>query len=484
MWKKKYFNITYNLAITKIALRIQSAEEVFKNLFIHLGAFHIMLSFFKAVGKFINGNGLTNMLVNSGVLADGSVNTFLTGKHFNRCRKIHPILSLALQLLHIDKFLETEQYNMETIKTFLTHYSENKNEKPVINNELCQKIFKDYEQFKQDTLQGKHGKTPQIFMMYIQLIDYYLMLEFSIRTANFDIYKYILKKMTNLFFAFNHQNYARYLTIYLNKLESIEQTHPGLMQEYGFCFLGIKRTTKPFSRIPIDITLEQTINANAASRAEGIVQMTNSAGARQKWAITHSLRTHMISKLMDFCNMYSKDDITKDLKKSIICQNNKNVEDLMTIIQQCTNPFSSNLSQEHLYNISSGQSVSEDIFTFLSSIETTGERQRIQFITESQTDRERFDKPILKNKIVNFASKCVKKVKVNGKVKEVTIQRDIFGRLLYASLKSKIDLEEALKYPLTSIPFSLCHTDGSICKTQKSVILQELKTYQVKILKK
>ncbi|XP_050505694.1 uncharacterized protein LOC126883969 [Diabrotica virgifera virgifera] len=475
---KKYFNVTYDLAIAKIALKIQSAEEEFKNLFIHLGSFHIMLSFFKAVGKFINGCGLTNMLVDAEVLANGSINTFLTGKHFNRCCKIHPIISLALQLLHVEFFLENKQYDLETIKTYLKHYSENENENPVINNELCHKIFEDYAQFKKDTLQGNHGKTPQIFMMYIQLIDYYLMLEFSIRTANFDIYKYVLEKMTNIFFAFNHQNYARYLTIYLNKLEKIEETHPGLIQEYGDCFFGIRRTTKPFSRNPIDITLEQTINAHAASRSSGIINMTNSVGARQKWAITHSLRTNMISKLMDFCNLYSKDDITKDLRKSSICHSNKNVENLLTIIQQCTNPFSSNLSQENLYNISSGQSVSEDIYTFLSNIETTGELQRIKFITESQIDPERFDKAILKNTVVNFASKCVKKVKINGKVKEVTIQRDIFGRLLYASLQSHIDLKEALKYPLTPIPFSLCHSDGSICKTQKSVIFEELKSYQ------
>lgn len=82
--EKIYYNVTYDLAIAKIAFRIQSAEDQFTRLFIHLGPFHVMLSYFKAIGKFISGSGLTNILVETETLANGSVNTFLTGKHFNR----------------------------------------------------------------------------------------------------------------------------------------------------------------------------------------------------------------------------------------------------------------------------------------------------------------------------------------------------------------------------------------------------------------
>lgn len=52
------------------------------------------------------------------------------------------------------------------------------------------------------------------------------------------------------------------------------------------------------------------------------------------------------------------------------------------------------------------------------------------------------------------------------------MQRDLFGHLLGIALENKIDLEKILSYPLTPIPFSLCHIDETICKTDKSALLK------------
>ena len=48
-------------------------------------------------------------------------------------------------------------------------------------------------------------------------------------------------------------------------------------------------TTKGFSRMPIDLTLEQTINADAAFQQSEITSLTNSIFARQKEAESHSI---------------------------------------------------------------------------------------------------------------------------------------------------------------------------------------------------
>lgn len=119
----------------------------------------------------------------------------------------------------------------------------------------------------------------------------------------------------------------------------------------------------------------------------------------------------------------------------------------------------------------------DDVYESLSGVEKNGESQRITFTTECRV-QDRFDKSISKNKIINFEAKNKKKVKINGKVQEIRIQRDVFGRLLYASLENDIDLEKALSYPNAPISFSLCHADGNICKTKKSVITTELLKYQ------
>lgn len=42
------------------------------------------------------------------------------------------------------------------------------------------------------------------------------------------------------------------------------------------------------------------------------------------------------------------------------------------------------------------------------------------------------------------------------------------------SLDNKLDIEKILSYPLTPVPLSLCHIDGKMCNTSKSVLLNIL----------
>ena len=101
----KYMQVTYYLNIANIALRLQSQlKPKFDNIFIHLGPFHIYMAFFKAIGRFIDGSGLINIPVDCEFLASGSVDGFLAGKSYNRNKKLHPMMSLSLQILHIKFF--------------------------------------------------------------------------------------------------------------------------------------------------------------------------------------------------------------------------------------------------------------------------------------------------------------------------------------------------------------------------------------------
>lgn len=46
----------------------------------------------------------------------------------------------------------------------------------------------------------------------------------------------------------------------------IDETHPGLREQFEKRSFGMKRTKKSFSKQPIDLTLEQTINADTANK--------------------------------------------------------------------------------------------------------------------------------------------------------------------------------------------------------------------------
>lgn len=68
-------------------------------------------------------------------------------------------------------------------------------------------------------------------MIYINLVKHYLTFSRSIRTGDFPLFKYILEKMANIFFIFNHQNYARWSVKYIDSLNKIQETHPKIHNE-------------------------------------------------------------------------------------------------------------------------------------------------------------------------------------------------------------------------------------------------------------
>lgn len=119
--------------------------------------------------------------------------------------------------------------------------------------------------------------------------------------------------------------------------------------------------------------------------------------------------------MMEFCNIKSTDDITKDLKKSSINKSTKNLDVLMQLLKQYTNPFALELSEDHLYNISKGQSVNDETYRFLSSVEIEGEKQHKNFIAETRVTPDRFDRAINKNKIINFEYKNTQELKLMEK---------------------------------------------------------------------
>ena len=95
-----------------------------------------------------------------------------------------------------------------------------------------------------------------------------------------------------------------------------------------------------------------------------------------------------------------------------------------------------------------------------------------QFRDECFDNLIRLEKPIKKCKVKNFAADAVK-VKVtetNSKIKELQGTRDIIGRLLYLAVIEDLDLDlhVVFTYPLTPVPLSLAHVNGTLHKTDKT----------------
>ena len=159
----------------------------------------------------------------------------------------------------------------------------------------------------------------------------------SVRGGDLSLYTFCLSQISGLFFTFNQPNYARWTVRYHDNLLKLKESHPEVYKSFSKGFFGIKRTNKKFSRLPVDLTLEQTINADAASQKVGITNLTNSVSARQKWADSHYIRTEIISNLKDDLNLSSNDDISKELKQSRIEKYNRDLLKLIDTVKERDN---------------------------------------------------------------------------------------------------------------------------------------------------
>ena len=138
-------------------------------------------------------------MVESDLVVGGFVNAFLARKHFNMCKGLHVVVTLALQMQQLDFFLQTKAIALtENFKPFFT----NTTGIPVtIENEDVLNIMNEYSEFEEEVLQGTYGKTPQYHAMYIRLVYYYLLFERGIRTADLNIFYYAMEKINCVFFT-------------------------------------------------------------------------------------------------------------------------------------------------------------------------------------------------------------------------------------------------------------------------------------------
>ena len=100
------------------------------------------------------------------------------------------------------------------------------------------------------------------------------------------------------------------------------------------------------------------------------------------------------------------------------------------------------------------------------------------FFIQSIKNPKRFEERIPRYKILSFANKGASYSLrgANNKLMAVVIVRDLFGSILFLALQRKIDMMEALSFPLTPTPLLLIYTDGTMLKTQKSKLMEKVES--------
>ena len=234
-----------------------------------------------------------------------------------------------------------------------------------------------YAEFIEDTKRGEHGLTAKYWMQYIEMFHLYHDRLCSVREGDLDMFIHTIPKISYYFFAFNQPNYAKWMVQYHNNLLRLNESHPKVN----------------------DLTLEQTINADAESQHIGIGAFINSISARQRWSHSHYICMTIITHLLEDVGLKQKADVTRELNANRICKPSADLCSLMDVISESVNPFSPHVQKEFLFNITTGKSASAETTASLLNISSTGFSAQKDFIDECVADPSRFEKPMKWHKL-------------------------------------------------------------------------------------
>ncbi|CAB4024191.1 Hypothetical predicted protein [Paramuricea clavata] len=79
-------------------------EEQFEGLVVLMGGFYLLMTLLAIIGNRFGDSGLSDVAVHSEVIAEGSIDSVLNGKHYNKGIRLHKIMYEAMIKLLLGHF--------------------------------------------------------------------------------------------------------------------------------------------------------------------------------------------------------------------------------------------------------------------------------------------------------------------------------------------------------------------------------------------
>ena len=89
---------------------------------------------------------------------------------------------------------------------------------------------------------------------------------YATRTGKWRLYLESLRNILPYVFAYDHLNYAKYMTALLGEMLNLEQSHPNICREFVAGSFCVQLSPHSFSRVGADKVIETTINRDRKHR--------------------------------------------------------------------------------------------------------------------------------------------------------------------------------------------------------------------------
>ncbi|XP_065646027.1 uncharacterized protein LOC136076646 isoform X2 [Hydra vulgaris] len=350
----KYGVVVCDEAVYSKIQMVRWKEPEFSNRFVvRLGEFHTMMSFMTAIAKRFDVSGFKDIVIKSGLVAEGAVKGILTGKHYNRSIMVHKIMFEALSRLRFESFLNSldvdNRHEVEDFCLLLMELHGTSEFQWYIESGLFVEIRERYDEFVK--ISSERSSTFKFWSSYIDMVWLMLLFLRATRTTNWELHLDCVRMMLPWYFAYDRVNYARCLCPYWLEMKAIDSTHQGLLTEFKNNWT-VQRQASSFSAIACDQAIEQTCNRDCKTNG-GITGNTLNRGAVQRWILSQPERS-LIAQQCKLLSGYVKESrVCKDLDVTRIRKDEKSVIDVMETVSSMINPFENEVTND-LVNIVTG----------------------------------------------------------------------------------------------------------------------------------
>ncbi|XP_038062969.1 uncharacterized protein LOC119733637 [Patiria miniata] len=472
--------LVFDQAMYAMAQQIKWQDEIFtKRLVVRLGVFHTCLSFLGCLGTRFGDGSLRDVMVESGLIAEGAIDGVMGGHDYNRAMRAHKIVCEALHRLMFDAYLGTlqdeEQESVHQLlhgmrQSYVSLGSGFANRLRSEENDELMRLEESYKNYIEAAC--RVNKTFAFWMSYTSMVQVLLMLIRASREGDWQLHLSSLRSMLPWFFAYDRVNFSRYGAAYWLEMCSLETTHPDLHCEMMMGHFAVQMQDEgAFSQIPCDQLIEETCNRDSKSKG-GLTGISRKTGAEQRWHLTQHQCSGITHKCQEMAGQIRGGGRSrKDLDVSRNQQDEKATQRVIETVSNMVNPFE--CEGMDMIHISSGVAASDEVRDDLLKAKRLGEEQCVQFIKERlQGGQVGFFFPLKKNKLLTFSNQG-KEVSLGVNDKQVVLKanRDLFTRLLVTSQVRKADMREVLSFSLGPVPLPIATESGHLYQNSKSDLM-------------
>lgn len=460
-------------------------KERFCGIILRMGTFHTICNALAIIGKRFQDGGLKDICIEAGLVAEGSINGVMDGKHYNRAVRTHKIIYEAMMRLVWTEFTHQLETNnpeksdlINSILDQVTNLASDLNQETfssVLKSPFLSELVTMWQDFLEH-LRHSNGELSTYWMSYIDLVEEVVLgLLRASREGNWHLHLHAIRAFLPWCFAYDRVNYARYLSTYFAEMTNLPQKNPEVYEAFQCGMFSVQLSSNnPFGKIPVDQTTEVTVNKDTQTPG-GTSGFSLKAGAIKRYYMTAEHRSAFLGQLRDMIQGNLSQLQHTELQQSRIKTDEEAVTATVSLIQGWVNPFAG--SQE-IISISTAKVAPKDIASDLMRAYEVGEKSYAAFKEERlepHTPAKKFHDPLKANKLKTFSAMCKKKeVKASGCTIILKADRSLFGRIIVMAQSRSLQMENVLSHPLGPLPWALSTPDGLLRKTNKAALATSL----------